>query len=86
MNFSVYSADRATHLRIVVVALIASTAIVGFSISTQLNSIEPARAMNIDRYQQVRIPGEEALGIRPRDRTRQTLSACGKDCDINSGS
>lgn len=86
MNFSVYSADRATHLRIAVVALIASTAIVGFSISARLNSIEPTWAMNIDRYQQVKIPREEALWIRPRDRTHQTLSACGKDCDIHSGS
>ena len=86
MNCSVYSADRATHLRILVVTLIASIAIVGFSISARFNSIEPTEAANIDRYQQVKIPDKAALRIYPRDRMRQTLSACGKDCDIRSGS
>jgi hypothetical protein len=31
MNYSVYSADRATHLKIVVAALVASMLIVGFA-------------------------------------------------------
>ena len=38
MNFSVYSADRATHLRIVVTALVASVAIVAFASSAQIRS------------------------------------------------
>jgi hypothetical protein len=38
MNSSVYSADRATYLRIVVVALIASIGIVGFAMSARSNS------------------------------------------------
>ncbi|MGH6682203.1 MAG: hypothetical protein ACREDL_25445 [Bradyrhizobium sp.] len=38
MNASVYSADRATYLRIVVVALITSIGIVGFAISARSNS------------------------------------------------
>jgi hypothetical protein len=33
MNYSIYSADRATHLRIVVVALIAAIAIVALNLS-----------------------------------------------------
>lgn len=35
MNSSVYSADRATYLRIVLVALLASIAVVGFAISAR---------------------------------------------------
>lgn len=38
MNSSVYSADRATYLRIVVVALMTSVGIVGFAISARSNS------------------------------------------------
>jgi hypothetical protein len=35
MNWSLYTADRATHLKIVVVALIAGTLIAGFGIAAQ---------------------------------------------------
>ena len=38
MNHSIYSADRPTHLKIVVVALIAAIAVVGFSISAHMNA------------------------------------------------
>jgi hypothetical protein len=38
MNHSVYSADRATHLKIVVVALVAGIAVAGFGISARSNS------------------------------------------------
>jgi hypothetical protein len=37
MNHSIYSADRATHLKIVVVALVAGIAVAGFGISARLN-------------------------------------------------
>ena len=43
MNSSVYSADRATYLRIVTVALLASMAIVGFAISVRTSA--PAMTM-----------------------------------------
>ena len=33
MNHSIYSADRTTHLKIVIVALVAGIAVAGFSIS-----------------------------------------------------
>lgn len=33
MNHSIYSADRSTHLKIVVIALVAGTAVAGFAIS-----------------------------------------------------
>jgi hypothetical protein len=38
MNHSIYSADRTTHLKIVVVALVAGIAVAGFSISARINS------------------------------------------------
>jgi hypothetical protein len=37
MNHSFYSADRATHLKIVVVALVAGIAVVGFGLLTRTN-------------------------------------------------
>jgi hypothetical protein len=40
MNHSIYSADRTTHLKIVVVALVAGIAVAGFSISARTTSDE----------------------------------------------
>jgi hypothetical protein len=40
MNHSFYSADRMTHLKIVVVALVAGIAVAGFGISARVNSDE----------------------------------------------
>ncbi len=37
MNHSIYSADRSTHLKIVVVALVAGIAVAGFGISARIN-------------------------------------------------
>jgi hypothetical protein len=38
MNHSIYSADRMTHLKIVVVALVAGVLVAGFGISTRNNA------------------------------------------------
>jgi len=38
MNHSIYSADRTTHLKIVVVALMAGILVAGFGISARYNS------------------------------------------------
>ena len=38
MNHSIYSADRSTHLKIVVIALVAGIAVAGFGISARTNS------------------------------------------------
>jgi hypothetical protein len=38
MNHSIHSADRATHLKIVMVALVAGIAVAGFGISARSNS------------------------------------------------
>ena len=40
MNHSIYSADRTTHLRVVVVALIAGILVAGFGILTHNSSDE----------------------------------------------
>jgi hypothetical protein len=40
MNHSIYSADRTTHLKIVVVALVAGIVVAGFSISARDTSDE----------------------------------------------
>ncbi len=40
MNHSIYSADRTTHLKIVVVALVAGIAVAGLGISARSNSEE----------------------------------------------
>ena len=38
MNHSIYSADRTTHLKVVVVALVAGIAMAGLGISARINS------------------------------------------------
>ncbi|WP_375411627.1 hypothetical protein [uncultured Bradyrhizobium sp.] len=38
MNHSIYSADRMTHLKVVVVALVAGIAVAGFGISARTGS------------------------------------------------
>ena len=38
MNHSIYTADRATHLKIVAVALLAGIAVAGFGIATRSNA------------------------------------------------
>jgi len=38
MNHSIYSADRATHMKIVVVALIAGIAVAGLGVSARLTT------------------------------------------------
>jgi hypothetical protein len=40
MNHSIYSADRSTHLKIVVVALVAGIAVAGLGISARTTSDE----------------------------------------------
>ena len=53
MNHSIYSADRMTHLKIVVVALVAGIMVAGFGISARVNGddgvTQTARVMKADR-------------------------------------
>ena len=47
MNHSIYSADRTTHLKIVVVALVAGIAVAGFGISARSNSDDYAQTAHV---------------------------------------
>jgi hypothetical protein len=47
MNHSIYSADRSTHLKIVVVALVAGIAVAAFGISARTTSDEYTQAARI---------------------------------------
>jgi hypothetical protein len=47
MNHSIYSADRATHLKIVVVALVAAIAVAGFGISARSNPDNYAQTAHV---------------------------------------
>ncbi|MGH6776887.1 MAG: hypothetical protein ACRECL_02590 [Bradyrhizobium sp.] len=61
MNSSVYSADRATHLRVVVVALMTSIGIVGFAISAR----SPSAAIDAPRTSAGEIHQADASHARP---------------------
>lgn len=48
MNHSIYSADRTTHIKVVVVALVAGILVAGFGISTRATTsddVQTARVM-----------------------------------------
>jgi len=52
MNHSIYSADRATHLKIVVVALVAGVAVAGLGISARVSSdgyMQTAKVIKADK-------------------------------------
>lgn len=53
MNHSIYSADRSTHLKIVVVALVAGIAVAGLGITARLGAndgyTETARVIKADK-------------------------------------
>ena len=64
MNHSIYSADRTTHLKIVVVALIAGIMIAGFSISTRTTSdegVQTARVMKAGKPVMVTTSGASVV-------------------------
>ena len=47
MNHSIYSADRMTHLKIVVVALMAGILVAGIGISTRATSGDSTQTANV---------------------------------------
>jgi hypothetical protein len=65
MNASVYSADRATYLRIVIVALLASIAIVGFAISARISDAGSAQAMTGSYRVRAELPNHSAAITAP---------------------
>ena len=49
VNHSIYSADRSTHLKIVVVALVAGIAVAAFGISVRSNSDDYAQTAHVTK-------------------------------------
>ena len=47
MNHSIYSADRSTHLKIVVVALVAGILVAGFGISTRATTSDDVQTARV---------------------------------------
>ena len=47
MNHSIYSADRTTHLKIVVVALVAGILVAGFGISTRATATDDVQTARV---------------------------------------
>jgi hypothetical protein len=66
MNHSIYSADRSTHLKIVIVALVAGIAVAGFGISARNTSddsfTQTARVIKAGKA--VTITSSDAMVVR----------------------
>jgi hypothetical protein len=73
MNSSVYGADRATYLRIVTIALLASSAIVGFAMSVRISDKRSAPAMTIGSSWKAEVPNRDAA-VAPPSRLSATRS------------
>jgi hypothetical protein len=64
MNHSVHSADRATHLKIVVVALVAGIAVAAFGISARTNSDYSQTAHVVKAGKVMTVTSSDALVVR----------------------
>jgi hypothetical protein len=64
MNHSIHSADRATHLKIVVVALIAGIAVAGFGISARTNSDYAQTAHVVKAGKAITVTSSDAALVR----------------------
>ena len=64
MNYSIHSADRGTHLKIVGVALVAGFVLAGFGISARTGSDQVQTARVIKAGKPVMVTSSEALIIR----------------------
>jgi len=60
MNSSVYSADRGTYLKIVIVALLASITIVALAISARIGDDHAARVINNGYAWKAELPNHSA--------------------------
>ncbi|MEY9191391.1 hypothetical protein ABH987_005019 [Bradyrhizobium ottawaense] len=68
MNHSIHSADRATHLKIVVVALVAGITVAAFGIAARTNADYSQSAQSTPRDQ-----GRQAGGGDERRHVRDSL-------------
>jgi hypothetical protein len=64
MNHSIHSADRATHLKIVVVALVAGIAVAGFGIAARSNVDYSQTAHVIKAGKPVVVTSSDSSAIR----------------------
>ena len=64
MNHSIHSADRATHLKIVVVALVAGIAVAGFGISARTTADYSQTAHLIKAGKPVAVTSSDTSTIR----------------------
>jgi hypothetical protein len=64
MNHSIHSADRTTHLKIVVLALVAGIAVAGFGISARTNTSYTQTAHVIKAGQPVAVTSSDTSMIR----------------------
>jgi hypothetical protein len=64
MNHSIHSADRTTHLKIVVMALVAGIAVAGFGISARTNSGNTQTAHVLRAGKPVAVTSSDAVVIR----------------------
>ena len=65
MNHSIYSADRTTHLKIVVVALVAGIAVAGLSISARSSSDDYTQTARVIKAgKPVAISSSDAVTVR----------------------
>jgi hypothetical protein len=64
MNHSIHSADRMTHLKIVVVALVAGIGVAGFGIAARTNSNDTQTAHVIRAGKAITITSSDAMVVR----------------------
>ena len=64
MNHSIHSADRATHLKIVVVALVAGIAVTAFGISTRTGSDYNQTAQVVKASKVITVTSSDASVVR----------------------
>jgi len=64
MNHSIHSADRATHLKIIVVAFVAGVAVAGFGISARTNSDYTQSAHVVKAGKAITVTSSDAALVR----------------------
>lgn len=64
MNHSIHSADRATHLKIVVMALVAGIAVASFALSARTNPDYSQSALVMKAGKPVVLTSSDALVVR----------------------
>ena len=64
MNHSIHSADRATHLKIVVLALVAGIAVAGIAISGRSNGNDSQASRVVKAGKPVVLTSSEILVVR----------------------